>query len=204
MTVLRHIISAASPIGRAALEAGRTPVGRMGYSAGLGALYGGITSDSKSATGTFNDILGGAGLGLGLYGAGSAGLKLGEAAIKKSATNTNYTQLAKTGYQRTKQLAGMGFKAARFAVENPLLTAGGIGAVGMAAYGLNYQPGSPTMEGVNLQANFNAQSNAASLLQSNQYAQPTIGTTNQMSNRYRKAYQQSTVGLTQGMHRSRH
>ncbi|MCW4026747.1 MAG: hypothetical protein NWE76_04595 [Candidatus Bathyarchaeota archaeon] len=118
-----------------------------------------------------------------------------------------FSGAAQSAWETTSSAAKVAGKTAGWILHNPLTAAGiGVGTVG--AYG--YMMGadkieSPGLTGTKADVDYNRQAAAATNLQMGMIA-PTgmVGTTPQMKDRYMQAYQQSSAGMVQGLHRSRH
>lgn len=251
MSIVAAAAKASNPIIAGASEIFGTGAGRMAFTTLGGGIYGGMTSESESATGVFSDVLRGAGMGAAVGAginlapdasrmAGRAGSRFAKRQFNKFSqrfkspigprmANGQFNSLSSNGqlgprrqfgefFSHEKQGArrfaeSKPFRLARWSMENPMAIAGGAAAagIGMAYLQGKWNPdprtgvsGSPTMQGVQMNANYDQQANASTLLQSNNYSLGRIGSTPQMMNRYHSALQESTVGLTQGLHRGRH
>jgi hypothetical protein len=160
---------------------------RMLLGAGIGGIYGNVTSDNASSTGQFDDTMKGALLGLG---AGAATTKTFWRGMKG---------VGKLGWgigKRAVPMAGRGgLGVINFALRNPK-TAMAMGVAGAGMYGL---------------ASSGYASSNASVGDMAAYAQQTglpssgfdigMGGTRATS---RTAFENSTTGLVQGLHRGRH
>jgi len=221
------VLSTGDSIRKGISEIAKTQVGKLALSSGIGAVAGVATSDSQSATGIFSDALRGAGIGAaGLMAVAKApGMikSAGKFAVNAKGVRAAYqaggmkAAASTLGSSPIGNVAKMGFSAAKtagkmgiWAMEHPLATGAIATGIGAAAYGMNTgfgsgQNKSPTLSGARIATNFNQQANAATLLQSNTMS-PMGGVqpAPQGLNRYRQAMQQSTMGLTQGLHRGRH
>ena len=161
--------------------------GRMLAGAGIGGLYGGLTSDSNTGSGVFRDALGGATMGLGIG-----------ALTTKTALEAGWgvtKRLGRRGIGLAKRTPGvawrggkMALKTAKFVNNHPLIAGGlGLGVMGIS---------SATAGGYSTPGLSNQQlSESASL----------AGTsTGSYSRTVNQSLVQSTHNLVQGLHQGRH
>jgi len=108
------------------------------------------------------------------------------------------TSLGRGGWAAKKMMA--------FAAKNPRKTALGIGALyGASVYNNATMGTSPTMSGSQVNTEYNKQAIAMDqMTMGGTIGLGMVGTAPQMMNRYHHALQQSTHGLTLGLHRGRH
>lgn len=165
---------------------------RMGTGLLAGGLYGGLSSDNQSANGVFGDIARGAALGLGIgtmttgFGLRSAA-KLGFGGARMGVKGAMFGTVA----------AGKAsLNVAQFALNNPR-TAMGIGLAGAGMYGL-------ATSGPNSTSISSAET--AQLAEQGKFSStgfsPGMGSSRNQESR--AAFLNSTIGLTQGLHRGRH
>lgn len=117
-------------------------------------------------------------------------------------------RFGKTGVRAGGRIGKYAGKAALFAFEHPIMTAGIIGtglAAGTAA-GFTEDPFvSPTLTGANVNTEYDQQAIAAQELQASMIAPiGGVGTAPQMMGSMHRAMMGSTQGLVQGLHRGRH
>lgn len=158
-----------------------------------GALYGGLASDANTPTARFGDVLGGA-----LIGAGIGGLttRMTGRGVWGLAKNLPYGLAAKTGLRVARTGLNLGVGMARFAYRHPrtaLLLGGGV-AGAYAAW-----PGGAGESGM-------GEAEMAAIAQ--RHGGPStgfnIGRGAGRRQSDRQMFMESTFGLTQGLHQSRH
>ena len=113
--------------------------GRMIAGAGIGAAYGGMTSDSNTSTGTFRDTLAGAIGGAGLVGGAWAGLKIGKAGLKSLGSGKLWKGAANLGLKGARMGVNAAMPGLKYAAKHPLqvgLAGAGIAAVGAVGYNM--------------------------------------------------------------------
>jgi hypothetical protein len=206
----------------AAKMLGRGPLGGATLGAGIGGVYGGLSSDSNNLNNRLGDVFTGMKKGALIGGAAGVGVSMARNPI---GTAKNIKSMYQPGMAKgLGKLGAAGLKAGRFAAENPRLTLG-LGAAGIGAYSMNNSlTASPTMSGETTDQNYQGQSLAAVSLRSEFTGNAAIGTapemqgnfeyattvdkmresgTNFASNRMRN-FSNSTNGLVQGLNRGRH
>ena len=100
--------------------------------------------------------------------------------------------------------------AGRFAERHPALVGGMVigGGFAVMAAGMTpdeIAPQSPTLNNIEVEANFNQQAIAAEQMMMSAVApMGVVGSANQMMGPFQRRLQESTTGLVQGLHRSRH
>ena len=206
------------------------PIRRTVTGAFVGAGYGYATSESNTGTGTFRDVMSGAGMGAGIATAGNLlfggskyiyGKATGEMSrvagemaassgkMEAAGYLSGYTtskawggmKLAGRGvrgaYNLTKGAAGLTANTARWAIEHPR-TALGIAGTGFGAYMLS-QTDDRSRVGPTVQQ-------MGQLAMQNNISSSGFGAGMGYSPRQedRMMFEYSTIGLVQGMHRSRH
>lgn len=203
------------------------PAGQAALSAGIGgALSLPQAMESNTLGGALETIGSGMAEGAIFSLAADAGMKFGAKGLKhafnargiKNAKGFKETMAALSASPASK-FAGATMDASRSVMNvaskglqyspGTVLGAGaavaGVGYMATQGPGLGQSMSSPTMDGVEMNANYNEQAGAAQLLQMNQYMPTgTVGSAPQMMGRMNRAMMQSTQGLVQGMHRGRH
>lgn len=172
----------------------------MGIGAGIGGIAGLIGGE-----GSITQRLETAGLGA-IYG-GLGGLGLSAAPGLAWGAFKSTPKAVWKGGKAGWNVGKMGFKAANFALEHPLLTVGTV-AGGLTAASFYKQIGqsgfSPTLQGLDMRANYNEQAVRSQEMQSMFVAPPGVmGSAPEYMNTI-KRLQASTNGLTQGMWANRH
>lgn len=215
--------------GKSVLGTGRAvignPVARMGAGAAIGGAYGGLASDSNTSTGRLRDATVGAAAGLGIasipsavsmsarlhrtakgYGAARSvgggileSISFGNYAAGTTGTFRNIGTAA-MGIGRTGANIGIGLgkgalSTGKFAYQHPY-AALGIAAGGYGMYSLSQSGGDSGMTAGDMAAV------AERTGISSTGFQPGMG--NERNQISRQMFTESTFGLTQGLHRSRH
>ena len=173
--------------------------GRIALGAGVGGVVGAFRNDYNKGSTRAGDILsgmtGGAMMGAGAWGASKLLPKAPGA-------------LWKTGIAGAKALPGISktaFKAGRFAMEHPLITAGAVGGVWGASSYMDRQYASPTISGADVNVDYNQQAMATQELTQGQISpMGNIGPAPTMMGPMHRAMQQSTEGVVQGLWQGRH
>lgn len=174
---------------------------RMVTGAAIGSIYGGATSEANTPTGIFRDMIGGAaiGIGAGALTARSLWMKSRPASLRglfNSPVAKGVKGAARLGMGAGKIGLRAGFGAIKFTARHPYAALGIAGAgYGMYALG-NSGPG---------QSGMNEKEMAAI---ARMHGGPStgfdIGMGTSRRQNSRQMFMESTFGLTQGLHASRH
>jgi hypothetical protein len=187
--------------GEAGLNLGKFLFGggvrRVAAGATIGGVVGGIRNEDRSSTGMFKSIAGGALLGAGVGSLTTrTSLNIAKAAGKRIATRST----AQLGYRAIKGLGRQGLsatgKVGRFAWNHPY-AATGIAAGGIGAYAWMSSGHSGSGMNTDTMSRIAQQSGVSS-----SGFEPGMGVNTQQQER--QMFVESTFGLTQGLHRSRH
>jgi hypothetical protein len=199
MGLIGQALNVAANIGFGAAKA--TLSSNVAVRTGAWALGGGIagyaTSPSESPTGIFYDVLRGATMGAGASVAAGAAIQ-GMKRIPSALTKENMRSV----WNMSKGVGGAAAAVGGFAMRHPFVTAGAVGGgyLAMNSPGM----GSPTLEGAVVNMKYDQQAMAAQELMTGVAPTGNIGAAPQMMGPWHRTLQQSTHGLVQGMHSSRH